>query len=105
LRIAPPNKYQGNLQSVSAGKHVASMAWQQVWDEEREAHFYWNEETDETCWEQPEGFDGHARPDEIVIDDAMRASLACAAADDAGAWAECFDEASRAWFYYNKVIS
>jgi hypothetical protein len=32
------------------------MAWTKVWDAESNSYYYWDQETDETTWEEPEGF-------------------------------------------------
>jgi len=83
----------------------------QVWDEESQAHYFFNDETQATTWEQPDDFDGEVRPDYIEVDEetanefgalnALRESVAGPSGAPTCAWTECYDEASGCWFYYN----
>lgn len=33
------------------------MAWSKVWDEDSQTHYFWDETTDETSWEQPADYE------------------------------------------------
>ena len=83
----------------------------QVWDEHSQAHYFFNDETQATQWEQPDDFGGEVRPDHIEVDEetanefgalnALRESVAGPSGAPTCAWTECYDEASGCWFYYN----
>ena len=64
---APPSapKLAKQYDAPSTPDGAESSAWHQVWDPAWEQHYFFNTETNETTWEQPDGFLGDARADSI----------------------------------------
>ena len=77
------------------------MTWTQVYDEASGAHYYYDDETGLTQWEQPDAFESAARPDSIVVD--AQTADALRSVQPRGAWTECFDETTGHWFFYNTI--
>ena len=45
------------------------MTWHQVWDEASQAHYFYEDVSGVTQWEEPDDFEGEVRPDSITVDD------------------------------------
>ena len=104
---------------MEEAKRNAKSFWAEVYDEDHDAFYYYNVETNETTWEKPDDFVMEASDDllraALKIQSVFRAKVARGevrlaraqnlAKDDGPLWIEVTDPASGFPYYYNRITN
>ena len=85
---------------IQSSRHLRDVqVWQEYTDDTTGAVYYYNNQTGETQWDKPRGFDKNW----LAIEDAVQLSARSIRKVDAGQWGKYADEESGATYYYNSV--
>lgn len=90
------NNNYNNYEQVEVQPQPSSQVWTEVWDESYGRYYYFNEQTGETLWENPNQSQQY---DQSSLNNNINIEIPRLHED----WEEAFDENSNKYYYINKI--